>query len=700
MSFRAFVEVYPRILGLQSKLLHENRRIVHLTFYKSASQWVRDVLTDPEISQVTGFPLSLEGADTTVDGWPVQPPRTFAGPIYGASYDEWNSNAGMEDRAIVVLRDPRDIVISLVFSLGFSHIPSVVTRLLRGPIAAASPRDRVRIGMYLLTNWAERMRSWGTISSGIREYLAMYHALIEDPKKEFSSICHFLNWDIAPPLLHRIIDRHSFERRTGRRPGDVNPYSHRRKGIAGDWRNYFDRELGAEFEASFPGLLLDLRFETTKCWYEMLSAPSDPHGVHLHSPAPSNETLARLAMLEEQSVELDMLRVMAGQRLADNGELTRLVQSLQRQVAEPDARAEQHLEQIEQLTASVMQERSTAEERLADNRRLTGIVRLLQDRLALASTVAADRLADIEKLTAAIGRLENELDTRLADNIELTGIIRSVQAQSAAEGRVSEERLADIERLTAMIHSLERESDARVLDNIELTAIIRTIEGQLAFAGRVSEERLADIDKLTATIHFMERESDKRALDNVELTGVIRSLEGRLAIADRIGEERLADIDKITAMIQSLERESDARVRDNVKLTGYVEELQTQLIGATAEADRRLLDIDLLTAKVRELEARLAEPNTLAEERLADVLSLTALVQRLQTQLAAPNPEMERRLTDIRTLTASVQRLREVLADVKRIADEREAALHELTRCFSYRFGFRPIALIGALFRR
>jgi hypothetical protein len=34
---------------------------------------------------------------------------------------------------------------------------------------------------------------------------------------------------------------------------------------------------------------------------------------------------------------------------------------------------------------------------------------------------------------------------------------------------------------------------------------------------------------------------------------------------------------------------------------------------------------------------------------------------------------------------------------MKRIADEPETALHELTRCFSYHFGFRLIALIGAL---
>lgn len=168
-------------------------RVIHLTFYKCASQWVRDILTDPEVSLVSGCPLSVGGIDVASDpAWPAFPPASFAGPIYGASYQDWCAGSGEDDRAIIVLRDPRDIVVSLVFSLGFSHVPSTMTRLLRSPIAAATDHDRVRIGIFLLTQWADRMRSWGTAQLSHREYLTGYARLVANPKEEFSSICRFL----------------------------------------------------------------------------------------------------------------------------------------------------------------------------------------------------------------------------------------------------------------------------------------------------------------------------------------------------------------------------------------------------------------------------------------------------------------------------------------------------------------------------
>jgi len=257
-------------------------------FYKSASQWVRDVLTDPEISQVTGFPLSLESADTTVDGWPAQPPRTFAGPIYGASYDEWHHNAGSEDRAIIVLRDPRDIV-----SLWCSRLDSVIfPPLLRGFFAAPSPPHPRAIACGSACTCSQTGRSACEVGERFPAVNAnSRHVSRPDRRSKERIQLHLPLPELGrrTALLHRIIDRHSFERRTGRRPGDVNPYSHRRKGIAADWRNYFDRELGAEFEASFPGLLVDLRFEKTRCWYEMLPAHSNPHALQPHSPAPAGE---------------------------------------------------------------------------------------------------------------------------------------------------------------------------------------------------------------------------------------------------------------------------------------------------------------------------------------------------------------------------------------------------------------------------
>ncbi len=41
----------------------------------------------------------------------------------------------------------------------------------------------------------------------------------------------------------QLLADYSFERLAGRRRGEEDPFSHYRKGVAGDWRSYFDRSL-------------------------------------------------------------------------------------------------------------------------------------------------------------------------------------------------------------------------------------------------------------------------------------------------------------------------------------------------------------------------------------------------------------------------------------------------------------------------
>jgi len=364
-------------------------RVLHLTFYKCASQWVRDILTDPEISSVSGFPLSAGGIDVISEGWPAVPAGSFGGPLYGASYENWLANSGEEDRAIVVLRDPRDLLISLVFSLGFSHAPSSATRVLRSPISAASDRDRVRIGIFILTQWADRMRSWGTAPPGNREYVTNYRRLTGNSREEFAAICRFLGWSIEPRLLNRVVDRHAFDKRTGRHPGDVNPFSHLRKGVDGDWRNYFDRELGEDFEATFPQLLAHLGCETDLDWYKAL--PEKVLAEASRIPAGDArvwELLNQLAALEDQYTELGLWRTAAEDRLENIKELTATVDALQERVAAPNELAEERLAQIQALTAMVHD---------------------LQTRIAQPDPVAEERLTDIRKLTAHIHSVEQEL---------------------------------------------------------------------------------------------------------------------------------------------------------------------------------------------------------------------------------------------------------------------------------------------------
>jgi predicted nuclease with TOPRIM domain len=480
-------------------LIAHHRRIVHLTFYKCASQWVRDILTDPELSHVTGFPLSMEGIDVSSAAWPEQPGNTFAGPFYSASYDEWLHNSRPEDRAIVVLRDPRDIVISLVFSLGFSHVPSVITRLLREPISAAGTRDRIRIGMFLLTQWSDRMRSWASIPAGGREYRTIYRRLVEEPKKEFAIICRFLNWDAPQPLLERIIERHSFENKTGRRRGEVNPYSHRRKGIAGDWRNYFDRELGAEFESTFPALVRQLGFEMNDRWFESLPerVETDPAEAII-SQQPAHVLMERLAALEEQSNQLVYWRTTAEQRLLDNEELSQLVNGLQAQVAEPHPEAERRLADVIALTQRIadvekelLETRKTAGERLSDVHKLTALVKQLESRLAAPDGDAESRMAQIYTLTSEV----HELQRRLAEpNTEALALLKQVNS------------------LTAGIHEFERrlveantEAESHIAQIIELTARVGALQDRIAQPNPETTNHIEQIRILTARIHELER---------------------------------------------------------------------------------------------------------------------------------------------------------------------------------------------------
>ena len=106
-------------------------RLFHLTFYKCGSQWVRDILSDPRIVAHSEHTLAAGGIDLQSELWPRLQPSQLASPLYSCGAGAWRQTATNTDRALVVIRDPRDIVVSLVYSVSFSHTPSATTRLLR-----------------------------------------------------------------------------------------------------------------------------------------------------------------------------------------------------------------------------------------------------------------------------------------------------------------------------------------------------------------------------------------------------------------------------------------------------------------------------------------------------------------------------------------------------------------------------------------
>jgi hypothetical protein len=298
----------------------------HCTFYKCGSQWVRDVLSEPDLVLHSGHPLLVNGVDVPSSGWPNWEGGGLASPVYTAGFADWQNRPGAdpEDRCVVVTRDPRDMIVSLVLSLALSHTPNEITSLLRLPIRNAKPDDRIRIGIHLFSHWADQFQSWfGPEFDG--DILRIdYAELVADEQTAFRRILTYLGWEIPENVATAAINTHSFLATSGgRRPGEENEFSHRRKGISGDWRNHFSRQTGEMFESVFPGLLARCGYESGTGWWMDLPEEARPAG------SSTEAQLARLlAAFEAQEKELAIQREAAAQRLRDVETLHQLYDEL------------------------------------------------------------------------------------------------------------------------------------------------------------------------------------------------------------------------------------------------------------------------------------------------------------------------------------------------------------------------------------
>ena len=93
---------------------------------------------------------------------PTVPEGTFSGPIYSLDAWQWQEWKHSEyDRAIVLVRDPRDRVISEIYSHLYSHesIPSVdVDREILSQIPDMC--DRVKYGISKAAAFTQFYLSW------------------------------------------------------------------------------------------------------------------------------------------------------------------------------------------------------------------------------------------------------------------------------------------------------------------------------------------------------------------------------------------------------------------------------------------------------------------------------------------------------------------------------------------------------------
>lgn len=167
-------------------------------------------------------------------------------------------------KTFVVIRDLRDTLVSLYFSLKYSH-PILNGKLsgYRADLMEMTDEDGL---LYLIKNKLSKYKYIQTSWLGEKTLLVKYENLIADEAAVFQKIIDHCEIQVSPKNLQNVLERNNFQTRTGRPKGVEDISSHHRKGIAGDWTNHFTDQLKQEFKASFGETLIQTGYEKDFEW--------------------------------------------------------------------------------------------------------------------------------------------------------------------------------------------------------------------------------------------------------------------------------------------------------------------------------------------------------------------------------------------------------------------------------------------------
>ena len=200
-----------------------------------------------------------------------------------------------------LIRDPRDILISAYFSHKNSHPVNEWTELkkIKKKLNSVSLIEGIKYEMSLLKENLIDLEEWNYTNPEI--YELKFENLIEKPVEIITDIFVFLDLvdfhcvdtsikalskELINSISHKLIKKKPIKTKKipltkllnaiivndfkvlshGRNNGTVDNLSHYRKGISGDWKNYFNNDIKEKFKKDFPNLLIKLGYEENNEW--------------------------------------------------------------------------------------------------------------------------------------------------------------------------------------------------------------------------------------------------------------------------------------------------------------------------------------------------------------------------------------------------------------------------------------------------
>lgn len=177
------------------------------------------------------------------------------------------NNAGvLEDLNIpyvVIFRDLRDVAVSHYFYVRNTwHHPEYED------YKDLSIEEGLKhFANTLLPDFKEWINSWRKNVDSELSLVIRYEDLNDNTYDVFKKVVEHYSLPSDKETLEKIIKKNSFEKLTGgRNEGDENSSSFYRKGVSGDWKNYFDDEITQLFKEEIGQLLIDVGYEEDFNW--------------------------------------------------------------------------------------------------------------------------------------------------------------------------------------------------------------------------------------------------------------------------------------------------------------------------------------------------------------------------------------------------------------------------------------------------
>lgn len=178
---------------------------------------------------------------------------------------------------VTVWRDGRDVMVSFYFHLVADNnfASPTVKQHSRRLLEVSDPQDieanlprfieLVSEGkLHPRFGWHEFHARWAK-NSRVKAS-TRYEDMLEDAGRELFRLQAALGGARSEAECAQIAERFSFERQANRKAGEEDSTKFLRKGIAGDWRNHFNREARQVFDHYSGAALIQLGYEANRDW--------------------------------------------------------------------------------------------------------------------------------------------------------------------------------------------------------------------------------------------------------------------------------------------------------------------------------------------------------------------------------------------------------------------------------------------------